>query len=84
VACSGYKASSRTGHHAKILEKMSEILGDKDVSLYGDKMRKARNTELYDGGMIITKKQAEEYLSFTKKTYKAMQSFLKDSFGTLL
>jgi len=84
IACSGYKASSRTGHHIKILEKMAEILKDEDIMLYGNKMRKARNTELYDGGVIITNKQAEEYFNFTQKVYIKTQEYLKDNFKTLL
>lgn len=33
------------GHHAKILEKMSEILKDTDISKIGHAMRTTRNTE---------------------------------------
>lgn len=84
IACFDYKVSSRSGHHAKVLEKMSEILGEEDILLYGDKMRKSRNMELYDGGIIITDKQAEEYLYFLKKTYKKAQEFFKEHFKLLL
>lgn len=84
IACYDRRVSSRTGHHAKILEKMSEILKDKDIFLYGNRMRKTRNTELYDGGIFITTKQAEEYLYFTQKIYKMSQEFLKEHFKSLL
>lgn len=84
IACYNYKVSSRTGHHVKILEKISEILKEKDILLYGDKMRKARNTELYDGGIIVTKKQAGEYLSFAQKIHKLSKSFFKEKFNSLL
>jgi phage pi2 protein 07 len=83
VACYGYKVSSRTGHHVKILEKMSEILENKDILIHGNKMRKIRNTELYDGGIIITNKQAGEYFSFVQEIYKTVQRFLKDHFKSL-
>lgn len=84
IACYGYKVSSRVGHHIKILEKLSEILENKDILLYGNKMRKIRNTEMYDGGIIITDKQAEEYLSFTQEVHKMAQKILKDIFKSLL
>lgn len=84
IACCGYKVSSRTGHHTKILEKLSEILDKEDIFLYGDKMRKARNTELYDGGIVISEKQAGDYLLFVNKTYEEARSFLKHQLGSLL
>jgi hypothetical protein len=39
---------------------------------------KNRNTEFYDGGIIITEKQSEEYLSFLKEVYNLSKSFLSD------
>jgi len=84
IACYGYKVSSRMGHHTKILEKMSKILNTKDVLIHGNEMRKTRNKELYDGGVIITNKQAAEYLVFISKIYKSSQKFLKRYFNTLL
>jgi len=84
VACHDYRVSSRIGHHTKILEKLSKILGDKDILIYGNEMRKTRNKELYDGGVIITDKQAEEYLDFILKVYKSSQKFFKGYFNTLL
>ncbi|HUS50283.1 MAG TPA: hypothetical protein VMZ91_08955, partial [Candidatus Paceibacterota bacterium] len=84
VACRGYKVSSRMGHHTKILEKMSKILGDKNILMYGNEMRKTRNKELYDGGVIITNKQTEEYFDFILKVYKSSQKFFKGYFNTLL
>lgn len=83
-AVSGYKVSSRAGHHIKILEKMSEVLGDEEISVYGDKMRKIRNRDLYDGGMIITKKQAGEYFDFVKKAANSSGSFIKKRIGKLI
>lgn len=67
IAFHGYKVNSRKGHHQKVLEKMSEILGDDDILITSEIIRKNRNTEFYDGGIIITEKQSEEYLSFLKR-----------------
>lgn len=78
IAFHGYKVNSRKGHHQKVLEKMSEILGDDDILITSEIIRKNRNTEFYDGGIIITEKQSEEYLSFLKEVYNLSKSFLSD------
>jgi len=84
IACYDYKVSSRLGHHQKILEKLSEILKNKEIFLYGDKMRKIRNKEMYDGGIIITSKQAKEYLNFVQESYYSVKDFLKNHFNSLI
>lgn len=85
LAIHGLKANSRMGHHIKIIEKMSEILGDEDVDLLGNKMRKIRNTELYDGGdSLVSRKQANEYLKFIEKLFKKAEKVFKENLGSLL
>lgn len=64
IAKHGYRAHSKTGHHAKIIEKLAELLGDEEVMAVGNLMRKTRNVELYSGGSVITAKQAQEYFEF--------------------
>lgn len=84
IACYGYKVKSRAGHHIKILEKLAEIIGDKDILAYGNQMRKTRNTELYDGGStMITGKQSAEYLDFTEKLFESSREIFKKRLGTL-
>lgn len=72
------KVRSIPGHHAKILEKMSEILKDPDISTIGNAMRTRRNTDLYGGGTSIGENEAKDYLKFTdgvfQKVEKAIQS----------
>jgi len=78
IAFHGYKVNSRKGHHQKVLEKMSEILGNDDILITSEIIGKNKNTEFYDGGIIITEKQSEEYLSFLKKVYNLSRSFLSE------
>ena len=52
------------GHHIKILEKFSEILNDPDVLTIGNVMRLKRNKGLYDVGVVITKKEVDDYIVF--------------------
>ncbi len=67
IAQEGYKVRSQTGHHVKILDKLSEILNDEDVSIMGNAMRQSRNRDFYDGGTLITETEAKQYLEFVGK-----------------
>lgn len=64
IAYRGYKVRSILGHHIKILEAMGKLLKNPDVEAIGNMMRKQRNFDLYDEGLIISKKQSKEYLEF--------------------
>jgi hypothetical protein len=67
IAKQSYRAHSKIGHHAKIIEKLAELLGDEEVATIGNLMRKTRNVELYSGGSVITEKQVREYLEFCER-----------------
>lgn len=60
----GVKVRSVMGHHIKILNKLSEILGDPDIFMIGNVMRMKRNKGLYDPGAAITKKETQDYIGF--------------------
>lgn len=77
IAFHGYRIKSRQGHHIKILEKLSEILDNKNIEIMGNAMRKKRNLDLYDGGIMIAEKEAKEYLSFVKTVINEAEKFLK-------
>jgi len=77
IASSGYRIKSRTGHHVKILEKLSQILNDKNIEIIGDRIRKKRNLDLYEGGIIIDSKEAKQYLNFVKEIINKAQKHLK-------
>ncbi|MCB4792538.1 MAG: hypothetical protein LHV68_11730 [Elusimicrobia bacterium] len=67
IAKEGYRVKSRPGHHVKIIEALSQILGSKDILIAGDKMRKDRNIDLYSGDAVIDVKEAEEYYEIVKQ-----------------
>jgi len=77
IAVYGYRVRSRTGHHIKILEKLSQILNNKNIEIIGEKMRKKRNLDLYEGGIIIDLKEAQQYLNFIKEIIEKAEEFLK-------
>lgn len=67
------KIRSMPGHHAKILEKMSEILRDADISMIGNAMRTKRNTDFYGGGTPIGENEAKDYLKFTEDVIRKVE-----------
>lgn len=70
IAKQGFKARSVVGHHVKIIEKLSQILRDNDIEVYGNQMRKLRNIDFYEGGVLITEKQANDFFEFVRKIFK--------------
>lgn len=66
VAKEGYKVRSLPGHHIKLLMKASELLKDPDVLAVGDAMRTRRNDDFYGEGILITEKEAADYLEFVR------------------
>jgi hypothetical protein len=66
IAQEGYKVRSTAGHHVKTLEKLSQILQDEDIVIFGNKMRRERNANLYDGGFFVGEKDSREYLKFVE------------------
>ena len=70
IARKGYKVRSKSGHHVKILEKLSQLLKDEDILVLGNKMRQERNVNLYDGGFFLGEKDSLEYLEFVKSAFK--------------
>ncbi len=77
IAFCGYKTKSRQGHHIKIIEKTSQILNDKDIEIMGDKMRRKRNLDLYEGGTIISLREAKSYFFVTKKVILESEKYIK-------
>lgn len=78
IAACGYRVRSRVGHHIKILEKLTQILQDKNIEIIGDRMRKKRNLDLYEGGIIISQKEVKDYLDFIKQVIKRTEEYLKN------
>lgn len=77
IAFEGFKVRSKIGHHVKILEAITKILDNEDIAVIGNIMRRERNTDLYNGGIIVTEKQTEEYLEFVEKIFKQAKQYLR-------
>ena len=73
----GVKVRSIMGHHIKILNKLSEILGNPDIFTIGNAMRMKRNKDLYDANATITKKEVSDYIIFVEDVIKKAKEMLK-------
>ncbi|MFH1259342.1 MAG: hypothetical protein ABII74_05990 [Elusimicrobiota bacterium] len=73
IAKEGYRVKSQPGHHIKIIESLSKILGSKDILIFGDKMRKDRNLDLYSGDNVIESEETKEYLKLIESIFQKME-----------
>ena len=64
IAREGYRVKSAPGHHKMVIEALSELLGDREVAVVGDKMRRDRNLDLYEAGAAFSSTETEAYLKF--------------------
>ncbi len=77
IASYNYRVRSNTGHHIKIIEKTSQILNDETILILGNRMRKERNLNLYDGIVFISDKESSEYLDFVEQVFKKVKKVLR-------
>ena len=71
------KVRSVMGHHIKILNKLSEIMGNPDIFTIGNAMRMKRNKDLYDADTTMTKKEVSDYIVFVDEVTKKAKEILK-------
>lgn len=61
----------------------SKLLNDNSIFEIGNAMRMKRNTDLYEGGILITKKESEDYFNYVETTIdkikRAIEKKLKTS-----
>lgn len=61
-AAKGLRVKSQQGHHIELLKKLAELLKDPDIELIGNEMRTKRNWDFYGEGIVISEKEASDYL----------------------
>ncbi|MBU1136938.1 hypothetical protein KKD72_01030 [Patescibacteria group bacterium] len=71
------RVKSRRGHHIELIEKLAALLKDSEIGIIGDEMRLKRNLDLYGGGILISQKQASEYLEWVRKVFSKAERYLK-------
>ncbi|PIP26936.1 MAG: hypothetical protein COX30_04435 [Candidatus Moranbacteria bacterium CG23_combo_of_CG06-09_8_20_14_all_39_10] len=70
------RIKSRQGHHIKLIDKLAEIFRNDDIKIIGQEMRSKRNWDLYGGGILISKKEAAEYLKWTADIFRQGDDYL--------
>jgi hypothetical protein len=70
------RVKSGVGHHIALLEKCATLLNDNDLAAVAQTMRDKRNRDLYDGGAIITEKEASAYYLFVKNFLKTAEIYI--------
>ena len=73
------RVKARQGHHIKLIDKLAEILKNKDVKVIGQEMRSKKNWDLYGGGVLISKKEAKEYLKWTDAIFREADNYLYEN-----
>jgi hypothetical protein len=70
------RVKSRRGHHIELIKKLSFFLKDEEIEILANEMRSKRNWDLYGGGIIISFKEANEYLNWTKKIFRQAETLV--------
>lgn len=66
----GLRVKSKQGHHVGLLNKLAEVVGDESIELIGNEMRMRRNRDFYDGNIVISGKEAKEYLDWVSGVFE--------------
>ena len=77
-AKNGLRVKARKGHHYELINRLAEFIGDDDVNAIGNEMRSKRNWDLYGGGFGVSKKEAREYLRWTKAVVEKVEKYLRN------
>ena len=80
-AKNGLRVKARKGHHIELIKKLSFYLKDPEIEILANEMRSKRNRDLYDGGILISEKEAKEYLEWVKQTFQKTQILFENSRG---
>jgi len=70
------RVKSTPGHQAKIIEYMARILNDDAIETLGNLMRQKRNLDFYAGGIEITERECEEFISFADRVLKRLEELI--------
>ncbi|MDD5750846.1 MAG: hypothetical protein PHU56_04385 [Candidatus Pacebacteria bacterium] len=74
-AINGLRVKARQGHHWELIQKMAGYLKDKELEILVNEMRGKRNWDLYGGGVVISNKEAKEYVVFAKEVFRKAESY---------
>jgi uncharacterized protein (UPF0332 family) len=78
IACSGYRVTTRAGHHAVAFEAVTFAVGPSAQSFadYFDTCRRKRNTIDYHNTSVATDTEADEILSLAKAFHALIEAWI--------
>lgn len=78
LACEGYRASSKPGHHATTLEAAGLILGSTQQTLidYFDTCRRKRNQVNYDVSGAASESEADELVEKSEQFRQTVEAWI--------
>ncbi|MBU1180397.1 hypothetical protein KJ885_05645 [Patescibacteria group bacterium] len=76
-AANGLRVKSKQGHHIELVKKLSMYLNDAEIEIMAGQMRSKRNWDLYGGGVLISQKEAKEYIVWAKEVIKNGRQYIK-------
>jgi len=74
-AKNGLRVKARQGHHIELIKKLSHYLKDSEIEVLANEMRSKRNRDLYAGGILISAKEAKDYLKWTRSIFQKVESY---------
>lgn len=77
-AANNLRVKSRQGHHIELIKKFSFYLNDPEIEIIINDMRAKRNWDLYGGGILISKKDADGCLAWTKGIVKKVTRYMEN------
>jgi len=72
------RVKARKGHHMELIRKFSFYLRDSEIKVLANEMRSKRNMDLYEGGILISEKEAKEYLEWVKKIFQKAETIFEE------
>lgn len=80
-ASRGIRVLARMGHHNELITEMSRILKNGKINTIGNKMRKMRNRDMYGGGVVLSKKEADEFTGFVNEIFIQADDYFGKKYG---
>lgn len=76
VVCAknGLRVKARQGHHIELIKKLAHYLKDSEIEILANEMRSKRNWDLYGGGILISAKEAKDYLKWTRLVFQKAET----------
>jgi hypothetical protein len=70
------RATNPADHHARIIEKLAEVMGNPEIEITGNMMLTKRNQDYYTGGLMVGEREAAEFLKFVESVLRQVETLI--------